>query len=118
MASPNTHPIAGDTCNLSINALRTQRQIIARAAFEEEKSMGQFLREVIELGLKAKSKAIASAWHSERVRRFSQGANLCVFGSLVVWQSIFGEFDNYRRTAPRSSRTRTTQTARGSRRHE
>lgn len=113
-----TNEIAIDAERLSVQLLKREKRIISRAAVEKGyRSVGDYVRHLLQTGIEIEDQNLAERYRAARATRYSRSLGLCLIGSLVVFQSVFGDFENYRRT-PRPSRTKTTQATRASRRHE
>lgn len=102
--SPSTNAIGSDTCNFAVNLLKSEKELLAKKACREGKSLGQFIRELIHDGLVVNDRDLAERYERQRVRRWSNAACLCLVGSAVIWQVLIGELDA--RRAPRPTTTR------------
>jgi|GEM_PF-2100489 len=98
MASANTNPLGGGTCNLSVNVLEGERSILGKLAFREGISTGQLVRRLIGEGLTVEDPELARRYRATRRERRLRGFGICVMGALVLWQSFAAELSPRRGT--------------------
>jgi len=91
MASANTNPIGGGTCNLSTNLLVEERSILGKLAFRKGISTGQLVRRLIGQGLAIEDPDLAKSYKAARLSRYSRYLGLFALGTMIIWQSMFVE---------------------------
>lgn len=106
-----TNPIAADTTNLAVNILRDQNLFLGRIAHREDKSKGELVKQLIHDGLMMRDPELAEKWDRIKAARFAQSLTLCLIGSVVVWQSLFGDL-SIRRSSARPQIIRNARSAR------
>jgi hypothetical protein len=97
MASANTNPIGGGTCNLSVNMLDGERSILGKLACREGISTGQLVRRLIGEGLTIEDPDLAKRYQAARVQRYVRNISMVVTTSIVLWQSIISNQDMVRK---------------------
>ena len=89
-----THEIAIDMDRLSLQVMKREKRILGQAATEKGyRSVGDYVRHLIQAGIEIDDRRLAEKYKSVRAHRYAQAVALCLIGSVVVWQSIFGIID-------------------------
>ena len=106
-----THEIAIDMDRLSVQVMKREKRILGAAANSKGyRSVGDYVRHLIQAGIEIEDHRLAERYKSVRAHRYAQAVALCVIGSVVVWQSIFATLD-IRRTSSRIRMQRRQQIA-------
>ena len=83
-------PPAPGTVNISFNARKAERDILGRRAFEEDRSLGNYLRRLIMKGAEIEDPELARRLKEARNQRFAVNAVVVLVGLTTVFQATFG----------------------------
>jgi hypothetical protein len=95
-----THDLAIDAERLSIQLLKREKRVLGQGSVEKDyKSLGEYVRHLIQIGLEIEDPTLAAKYKAARLTRYSQALALSFVTTLVIWQTIIGGLQS--RTAPR-----------------
>lgn len=96
-----TNEIAIDMDRLSVQVMKREKRILGAAANEKGyRSVGDYVRHLIEAGLEIEDRPLAEKYKAARAMRYAQAVSLCFIGSLIVYQSLIGSIDLRRALRP------------------
>lgn len=103
----STHAIAGDADRLSVQVLRREKALIGQAAFSKGfKSVGDYVRHLLQVGMEIEDKRLAEKYKAARAKRYSNAVVMVFTVSIITWQSVFADVDPRRRSKPTPRRAR------------
>lgn len=89
-----TNEIAIDCDRLSLQLLKREKRLIGQAAISKGyRSVGEYVRSLIQQGLEIEDPALAERYKAARKLRYIQTLSITLITSVVLWQSVFTDDD-------------------------